>query len=1118
MIVLFVSECEKNAIKKTCRVLDAFANRAGRRTWKTVITMEGLSAVKTLLRKTASRNTSVSCHWIRRRNHSELLWVVGNPDKFNTQGEIPVNFTEKDIIRSQWENDWHFLPLIKALTALSALFHDWGKANQHFQNKLKNLSDDPIRHEWVSYMLINAFLQTSGNNTSDDQWLTSLAEGKLEKEKIIDFFKSHQNTANQNLPPMASLINWAVITHHKLPAPLKPENYRAHEGLKNIIALFKLISKEWGYKNREDQKELKFPKGLLENSSYWVKELQKWALKTKNCLPLLEECLSNGGWPVILHYTRLSLMLGDHFFSSQVANLNWKGLSKLYANTDKKLDKETKNHKPKMKQKLDEHLVGVMKEALCVAHLLPKVESQLPILTAHKTYMLKKKSGNQFRWQDKAVTAIKSWQEKTNVFKKENRYGFFGVNMASTGTGKTFANAKIMLSLLKNENGLRYTLALGLRTLTLQTGDEYRNRLKLDKNDVALQIGSKAIMELHEKNKQNIQTHTKQELEENIKQGSESLENLLQEEIDYDDNELEQTAFAISLKSKKQKKFFYSPILICTIDLIMSATETKRGGRYILPCLRLMSSDLVIDEIDDFNQEDLTAIGRLIFLTGMLGRKVILSSATISPDLAEGYFNAYQKGWLLFCKTRPASKKVGCAWIDEFGAKVENIIPPTDNQGISSTEMYRVQHKKFVEKRVKKLKAQPPRRKGEIIRMKNIDISQNKLSDKEKDCKPHIEKYFQYIKKAILNMHERHKFQDKKLQKSISIGLVRMANINPCINLSKYLIETDFPADTTIKIMTYHSRQILLLRSEQEKYLDDILKNREKSLEDPVIRGHIDNTSANNIIFVVISTPVEEVGRDHDFDWAVVEPSSLRSIIQIAGRVRRHREGAIHLANVAIMQYNLKAIQNNTSKPVYSQPGYENKQFKLTTHDLTKLLDEKEITEQINAIPRIQKSKNRINWQQNLAELEHKVIGNLLTNYTQTGPESLQGYIEQYWHLTALPQILSPFRKQQLEVMLYLVCDGDHFYFAEKDRQGKPVKRGNLYNITYNINKVDNIIQNSGRFWLKRDYKNCLNKLSETQQMDIKTVSLRYGELRLHTKYVSRDKKYLDQFGLVFDD
>ena len=52
MMVTFVSQCEKNALKKTRRVLDAFADRIGDNTWQTVITEEGLQAVKKLLRKT----------------------------------------------------------------------------------------------------------------------------------------------------------------------------------------------------------------------------------------------------------------------------------------------------------------------------------------------------------------------------------------------------------------------------------------------------------------------------------------------------------------------------------------------------------------------------------------------------------------------------------------------------------------------------------------------------------------------------------------------------------------------------------------------------------------------------------------------------------------------------------------------------------------------------------------------------------------------------------------------------------------------------------------------------------------------------------------------------------
>src|SRR5690554_1445894 len=134
MIVTFVSECEKKAINKTCRVLDAFANRLGSRTWQTVITNEGLQSVKKLLRATASKNTAVACHWIRSRGRSELVWIVGNRKKFNSEGIVPVNTTEEEI--KHFENDFHNTEVIAILSAIAGLFHDFGKSNELFQQKL----------------------------------------------------------------------------------------------------------------------------------------------------------------------------------------------------------------------------------------------------------------------------------------------------------------------------------------------------------------------------------------------------------------------------------------------------------------------------------------------------------------------------------------------------------------------------------------------------------------------------------------------------------------------------------------------------------------------------------------------------------------------------------------------------------------------------------------------------------------------------------------------------------------------------------------------------------------------------------------------------------------------
>lgn len=97
MIITFVSQCEKNALKRTRRILDAFANRIGDNVWQTAITEDGLKTVKQLLRKSATKSTAVSCHRNKTRQLTELVWVVGNKRKFNEVGVVPVNWTNNEV-------------------------------------------------------------------------------------------------------------------------------------------------------------------------------------------------------------------------------------------------------------------------------------------------------------------------------------------------------------------------------------------------------------------------------------------------------------------------------------------------------------------------------------------------------------------------------------------------------------------------------------------------------------------------------------------------------------------------------------------------------------------------------------------------------------------------------------------------------------------------------------------------------------------------------------------------------------------------------------------------------------------------------------------------------------
>src|SRR5690625_4443635 len=137
MNILLVSQCSKRALTETRRILDQFAERHGERTWQTAITQAGLETLRKLLRKTARKNTAVACHWTRGKDHSELLWIVGDASQFNSEGAVPTNITRRNVLRQEDENSWHSLHLINQITALAALLHDLGKSSQAFQDRLK---------------------------------------------------------------------------------------------------------------------------------------------------------------------------------------------------------------------------------------------------------------------------------------------------------------------------------------------------------------------------------------------------------------------------------------------------------------------------------------------------------------------------------------------------------------------------------------------------------------------------------------------------------------------------------------------------------------------------------------------------------------------------------------------------------------------------------------------------------------------------------------------------------------------------------------------------------------------------------------------------------------------
>jgi len=1073
MMVIFVSQCEKRALKRTRRVLDTFAERIGDNTWRTVITAEGLKAVRKLLQKTATKSTAVSCHWIRSRYRSDLLWIVGNKSKFNHEGVVPVHRTALPFLEAYKEHDWRHLGLIQSLAVVAALLHDWGKANAYFQKKLQERKPkaDPLRHEWVSALLLGAFV-----SLDPDSWLQRLAQGRLEPQALLKALKRFEIAQFQTFPFSAQAVAWLILTHHRLPAyTYDAKEIRSDwngESLEEFESFWgePYVDAAWGYQN-DTPKMLRFPHGVLEDAKRWKEKLSRWAGKLQRHEETLNELQKRRACRVILHHARIALMLGDYAYSASPADATWPTDCRLFANTNKE---------GRLKQRLDEHLCGVGELAKEIAYRLVYLEKGLP--TAEGVRALLRPSPAAFAWQDKAASTV--WER---YGKRGLREGFFAVNMASTGMGKTVANAKIMQALRK-DRALRYVLALGLRTLTLQTGDEYRRRIGLSDEQMAVLIGSKAMSRLHQESDEESQKHETS--------GTESTETpLLDGWVDVEASAKIEGLSAV-LKRAKEHALLYAPVLVATIDHLMGAVDTPKGGGHLLASLRLLGSDLVIDEIDDFGGSDLVTIGRLVFLAGMLGRRVMISSATVPPDLAEGYFHAYAMGWRLFAATKDATDKIHACWIDEFGTRMEAIA--NDEQ---AAETFAKTHRAFVDRRLKKLAKLPPRRKARIVSIASEKRSQTT--------------YFESMLQAMRSLHAHHHTVDPVSGKRVSFGVVRMANISPCVAFARYLCACD-DGGMTLRIMAYHSNQVLLLRHAQERYLDRVLKRKEKedeppaALDDATIRRHIDATKNEDILFVVVATPVEEVGRDHDFDWAVIEPSSWRSIIQMAGRVRRHRAGEPQEPNIAIMRYNLKAWQDGdqSHKAYFTRPGFEEGENLLDTHDMERLVDTRAIAERVDAAWRVAKP-DPLRPTERLVDLEHFVMQEALTRYDLAGPAQMQGWLEGYWYLTALPLYAHPFRAGAPSVKLYLhyMQNQERYRFVEFDKEGNVIERDKILDIR-------SFKEPCERFWLNRDYNELVEAEAKKQNTTKEAVTRMFGELSFTAYEGTQTLFYNDQLGL----
>jgi len=930
MLVLFVSECERRAFVHTRQILCRYATQIGRRTWLARLSLEGLQTVHEALRAKATRQMAVACHRVRGRQRYELLWIVGSRRHFAADGSFAFSQSSKAVPREPYQS----APMergVRYLAELAGLFHDLGKDNAVFQDKLSGnaRTRDPLRHEYLSCLLLQrlnylAKRIAADNSTGADErtglppeagtnpaikediaWLRVCAEPALLDKALNalckdDTWSGLAKTAGKDklsLPdektaPLLRALAWLVLTHHRLPAagaePLTPAAaYHRDENADPALCL-------------------QLPAGtqrIWQSGRQWnarVVAISARLLRWWHEHGVLLQRDADAWWLTVTVHGRAGLMLADQRISAADSadrgNPNPATGSGIYANTRKAGG---------MAAPLERHLFQVGREAGQFAMQLFRLRQDMPVVPASAipaALRPDEQAPELFRWQHAIVEKIKA-QRRNSI----GGGGFFGLVMAGTGSGKTRGCAAIMAALGET---LRYTVALGLRSLTRQTGDAYRTQLELqDERYLAVLIGA------------SLDKRVEQEC---AQQGSESAaaigawDTTVAGEWDVD-QPLPERISALGGKRPGNRLLLAAPILVCTVDHLVTAADPRRSY-HLLPLIRLLSADVVLDEIDNYSEQDLIVLGKLIFLAGFAGRRVILSSATLSPPLAEALFEAYQQGYRHYLTRSGQQQPLCIAWVSDLPGRQQlrswDVTTPTVD--------FAKAHQRFCASLIDGLDQRPVSRRVNFLPLPaGADENQ----------------WWPVLAEACRGLHDRHALPDPATGKRLSIGLVRTANIGPCWRFARYLAQQPtLAANHRHSVVAYHGRLLPVVRFELERLLDELLvrKDEARLWQHPAIRRLLDGAAESNVMLIIVATPVEEIGRDHDFDWGIIEPSSARSIVQCAGRIRRHRPAGTNLDNVLVLTSNFNALQGRNV--AYTRPGPESRHYPLATHDAEQLL------------------------------------------------------------------------------------------------------------------------------------------------------------------------------------
>ncbi|MEH6786874.1 MAG: hypothetical protein V7673_06070 [Paracoccus sp. (in: a-proteobacteria)] len=880
-----VAVCRSTGAARTrvARVLDRYLWRIGDRTWRGPASNACLARISHDLKHRASRATAVAIHGFA-RSESELLLRVGSRKRFSENGLAPVAVRGKGKENAKDRNA--HLSTARACLRMAAQLHDLGKSTVMFQDKLrtaiagKETPSDALRHELVSALAWDAMVGDKSDlqimeMAKDLQPSDVDAAMVAAAEQGRALYVASRSGSEVKLPlsfmsqsGIGAAVGLLILGHHRLPgATLTMSSFTTSEHISLTSAL------------SDDALE------VAAGTPYWHEAgwIDKFRSELKACNADAVELLS------LDLYARTALMFSDHLGSASKTPGDGVGQIANSMIVDKKVV---------IADSLSKHVSRVTNATRAAFHAIYEARNDYPALLRDEVpgaiLNPSPAAPARFAWQGRAAAAAAG-------LASSGEGGFFGCVLSGTGTGKTRAAPVILAAAAFNDvrpqrQSLRYTLALGLRTLATQSGKEYIQDLGFTERDVRVLVGQPPIA-FDERGSGEDLIGSADHLSglDGVEvvgaEGYIPLEGSDEEKdwligLTYDPDR-QVPAFLQMLaghdrgnaRGAKLSKLAETPILCATIDHVIAAASPVRS-HHLAAALRVITSDLVLDEIDQFSSEDLSVVTRLVNLAGIAGRRVIILSATVTGHVASTLENAYRAGWSVHARLFGLRDHVHLLCTSDVPS-VEACA--TSAHGEDFDQLF----DRVRASTVDALGSAPALRIAERIAAETATDLPNAIG------------------KSCSAMHDRHAVEIEGF--NVSVGFVKMTRVSHTADMAAALPPA---GESRLRLkICLHSRFPRLHRAWIESRLKAAL-TRKGADPDAELRAlcrewnvfeRARKAGCRDIEIILICSPVIETGNDLDFDYAVLDPVSSRSIVQAAGRVNRHRAAPMSTANIAII-------------------------------------------------------------------------------------------------------------------------------------------------------------------------------------------------------------------------